>query len=337
MKLLSTMRLPRKMPSNITIGIDEVGRGPWAGPLVVCAVALNMSRHYEGLNDSKKLSKKKREMLSPYIKRNAAGIGIGWVDALELDSLGMTASLKLAARRAYDQLPVDIQQSAERIIIDGTMAMLDDPRVSFMPKADATVASVEAASIVAKVARDTYMMRLGKLFPGYGFASHVGYGTAAHSEALRKFGPIKGVYRYSFAPIKKLVDAAAVAEAAKHRKVEETMGRKAECVAADYLTEQGWEIVDRNWKTPECEIDIVARKGKVLNFCEVKYRENDTHGDGVAAITKTKLQQMTFASQVYQKMNPASKYFDIMISCCSLHGEPIVVDNYIDNLSLDLI
>lgn len=325
------------MPNNITIGIDEVGRGPWAGPLVVCAVALDMDRTYKGLNDSKKLSKKRREALSPYIKKNALGIGIGWVDAPELDRLGMTASLKLAAKRAYDQLSEEVKRSAERIIIDGTMAMLDDPRVSFMPKADATVAAVEAASIVAKVARDNYMTQLDRLFPGYKFASHMGYGTAAHTEALAKFGVIKGLHRASFAPIRRLLNAVAEAEAAERHKVEETMGRKAESVAADYLVEQGWEIVDRNWKTPECEIDIVAKKGKVLNFCEVKYRENAVHGDGVAAITKIKLQQMTFACQVYQKMNPASKYFDIMLSCCSLHGQPIVVDNYIDNLSLDLI
>lgn len=304
-----------------------MGRGPWAGPLVVSAVALDMSRTYEGLDDSKKLTAKKRDRLAIYTKQNALGIGIGWVDPRQLDKLGMTASLKLAACRAYAQLPVAVRQSAEQIVIDGNIAMLDDPRVLVLVKADAKVQAVSAASIVAKVARDTYMAQLDKLFLGYGFAKHVGYGTKAHSKALAKLGVIPGVHRASFAPIRKLLGEM---PDIKGDKVSATDGRKAEAVAADYLVERGYRVIDRNWKTKLCEIDIVATKGDWLYFVEVKYREDDRHGDGVSAITPKKLDQMKFAAKVYLHDNPriADKY-NPQLMAVSLHGRPAVVDDVI--------
>lgn len=321
------------MKNSLTIGIDEVGRGPLAGPLVVAAVALDNSQPHAAFNDSKKLTSRRREELVPQIQAVALGIGIGWVDAPLLDKLGMTESLKLAARRAYMQLPKSVKEDAARIVIDGNIKMLDDERVVTIIKADAKVAAVEAASIAAKQARDHYMYELAKLFPQYQFEHHVGYGTEAHMRALAEYGALKGIHRYSFRPVAQLCG---VVER-KVNKVDQTRGRQAETCAANYLVRAGYEIIERNWKTPEVEVDIIARKGHELNFVEVKYRETAEHGDGVAAITRKKLEQMTLGCEMYQKYYPAAIGFDAKLSMIALSGDPIQVDQFINNLSLDLL
>ncbi len=183
------------------VGIDEVGRGPWAGPLVVGAVVLG-DTDIEGLTDSKKLSAKRREQLAKEIYDNAAAVGLGWVHAHELDEIGMKASLVEATKRAVAQITVPYHE----IIIDGTVNFLEDTNkglyVTTMKKADLLVASVSAASIVAKVARDAYMAEQAAVYPKYGFESHVGYGTAKHSAAIDKFG-VTPLHRLSFAPLRK--------------------------------------------------------------------------------------------------------------------------------------
>lgn len=311
--------------SHITIGIDEVGRGPWAGPLLVSAVALDMNKKYQGLADSKKLTKKRREKLAPYVKQVALGIGLGWVDVHELDRLGMTASLKLGAERAFKQLPVDVRNNADRIIVDGNIRMLDDPRASTLIKADDKVQAVSAASIVAKVARDDYMAELSRIFPGYGFDKHAGYGTKVHMESLRGNGVIKGVHRVSFAPIKKLLGE----NTNKHQPVENTIGRQAEAVAAEYLAANGFKVIDRNWKTKLCEIDIVAIRGNDLCFIEVKYRGNYNAGTGMDAITRTKLAQMKKAAIIYCQSHPQTANLNPRLLAVSLSGLPPVVDNVV--------
>lgn len=317
-----------KANSNITIGIDEVGRGPWAGPLLVSAVALDMNRSYDGLADSKKLTKKRRQSESVYIKQCALGIGLGWVNANELDRLGMTKALKLGARRAYEQIDQSIRAIARRIVIDGNINMLDDDRATVLVKADAKVQAVSAASIVAKVARDNYMLRLGQLYPGYGFERHSGYGTKAHLEALYKYGAIPGIHRLSFAPIKKLLG---VDDSHDMSNVSPTaIGRVAESVATDYLLAHGYRIVSRNWRTKLCEIDIVASKGRELLFVEVKYRKQADHGDGLAAMTDIKRRQVRFAAQIFLHDNPKfAKSMSPRIMVVSLHGDPPVVDGVI--------
>ena len=311
--------------SHITIGIDEVGRGPWAGPLLVSAVALDMNKKYQGLADSKKLTKKRREKLAPYVKQVALGIGLGWVDVHELDRLGMTASLKLGAERAFKQLPVDVRNNADQIIIDGNIRMLDDLRASTLVKADDKVQAVSAASIVAKVARDDYMAELDRTFPRYGFDKHAGYGTKAHMEALATMGVIDGVHRTSFAPIKKLMGDSTN----RRQAVEGTIGRQAEEVAADYLASNGFEVIGRNWKTKLCEIDIVAIRGDDLCFVEVKYRKNANAGTGMDAITETKLAQMKKAAIIYSQCHPQTASLNQRLLAISLSGLPPVVDNIV--------
>ena len=318
--------------SNIIIGIDEVGRGPWAGPLLVSAVALDMSQSYEGLADSKKLTKHRRELLSPYIKQRAAGIGLGWVDVSELDRLGMAASLRLGAQRAYEQLSESVREQAAEIVIDGNTKMLTDERSITLVKADAKVQAVSAASIVAKVARDSYMTQLGRLFPDYGFEKHAGYGTKHHSEALQLHGVIDGVHRRSFAPIRRLLGLAGDVniDAANHP-VELTIGRQAEHAAADYLRRNGYDVISQNWRTKTCEIDIVARRDRAIYFVEVKYRRSDESGDGLAAITATKLAQMKYAAKVYlQLMTRQTSRLDPHLLAISMSGDPPTVNDLVE-------
>ena len=183
------------------LGIDEVGRGPWAGPLVVGAVVLG-NAEIQGLTDSKKLSKKKREELDIIIRAEASGFGLGWVTAAEIDGIGLSESLKLATRRAVEQ----VKASYHEIIIDGTVNFLAGTSkgqyVTTMKKADLLISTVSAASIIAKVARDSYMTEQDLNYPGYDFASHVGYGTSKHVQAIDKLG-VTPLHRLSFAPLVK--------------------------------------------------------------------------------------------------------------------------------------
>jgi len=184
----------------ITVGIDEVGRGCWAGPLVAGAVVLG--EPIVGLKDSKKLSKLQREKLAKIIHEKAAAVGLGWVTAKEVDALGLTESVRLAMARALDQIKVDFDE----IIIDGDFNFFpDDVRASAVIKADDSVPAVSAASIAAKVARDNYMAEVAhKQFPHYEFDRHVGYGTALHLAKLTEFG-ICELHRLSYKPIQKII------------------------------------------------------------------------------------------------------------------------------------
>lgn len=282
----------------MVVGIDEVGRGPWAGPLVFGAVVLGGAT-IDGLTDSKKLTKKKREALDILIREQAVGFGLGWVSAEELDEIGMSAACTLACRRALEQITVPYTE----IIIDGVVNFLKDtgkgPYVTTMKQADLLVPSVSAASILAKVARDRFMEEQGALYPGYGFASHVGYGTKQHMDALKLMG-VTPLHRKSFAPISAVLGNE-VMKTPKKNIVGTTrnIGNESEDAAATYLQQVGYRIIERNWKTRMCEIDIVAEKNGTLYFVEVKHRKTDFQGGGVAAITRKKLEQMQFAAKVF--------------------------------------
>ena len=277
------------------LGIDEVGRGPWAGPLVVGACVLGDAQ-IDGLTDSKKLTPKKREALAPIIHEKAA-VGLGWVSAEELDRIGLSAALCKACREAVKQIHVPFHE----IIIDGTVNFLRDTplasHVQVLKKADLLVPEVSAASIVAKVARDEYMYKLAEKYPGYGFEKHVGYGTAAHKAALEKLG-VCPEHRKSFRPVAEILGKSPIAE--KNTKSTKARGDRGETAVCKYLEESGHEIVARNWKNKYCEIDIVSRFNGILCFTEVKYRRA---GRGLDAIDKKKLKQMRVAAEFYLHQN----------------------------------
>ncbi len=287
------------------LGIDEVGRGPWAGPLVVGAVVLPEHYTIEALTDSKKLTAKKRAELDILIREQALGWGLGWVHADELDTIGLSAALKLATVRAVEAVTAPYHE----IILDGTINFLKDTAkgqyVTTLAKADLLIPAVSAASIIAKVARDTYMEEQAVLYPEYGFESHVGYGTAKHSKALSEHG-VTILHRKSFAPIAKLLNQStqnnkSVATTSK------SLGDDAEEAVATWLSTRDFSIRERNWKTRYCEIDIVAEINDTRYFIEVKYRSSSKQGGGLAAITKKKLQQMMFAAELYGTNHATAK------------------------------
>ena len=178
------------------LGIDEVGRGCLAGPLVVGAVILN--EPIDGIKDSKLLTKAKREELSLQIQLTAKASALGWVSASEVDRLGLTQATALAITRALEEVKV----AYDLIIIDGSVNFLkDNPKVKTIIKADQTVPAVSAASIIAKVARDNYMNEQDALFPNYGFSKHVGYGSPEHLRNIEVHGACE-LHRLSFSPLK---------------------------------------------------------------------------------------------------------------------------------------
>lgn len=184
------------------VGIDEVGRGCLAGPLLVVAARAN-SKLPPGLKDSKKLSKNQRQKMLDLLS-NCCSFGEGWVSAYEIDRLGLTEATKLGVSRALKALDV---RNDEAVIIDGKINYCPAKykNVAALIKADDTVPIVSAASIYAKVTRDDYMAKMALEYSDYGFERHVGYGTKAHLLALQTFGPIDGFHRINYAPIKQLL------------------------------------------------------------------------------------------------------------------------------------
>lgn len=186
----------------LEIGIDEVGRGSIAGPLVVAAVAL--AAPVAGLKDSKALSRKRRYLLSREIRAQAEYLGLGWVSANELDSIGLSKALSLAASRALEKVAAE---DIRFIQLDGNFNFLSDPykaKVKLFIHGDASEPLISAASIIAKVARDEYMIAQAEIHPGYGFSSNVGYGTKEHFAAIKNLG-VCPLHRQSFEPLKSML------------------------------------------------------------------------------------------------------------------------------------
>ncbi len=181
-------------------GVDEAGRGPWAGPVVAAAVILNPADIPEGLNDSKKLTAKRREALFDEINARAK-VGTGITEVAEIDEINILNATYLAMRRAIDALP----QPPAHALIDGNRLPPDLPcTAETIVKGDGRSLSIAAASIIAKVTRDRIMVALAQQFPGYGWEKNAGYGVPAHQEGLKRLG-VTPHHRVSFKPIHKML------------------------------------------------------------------------------------------------------------------------------------
>ncbi len=179
---------------NFIAGIDEVGRGPLVGPVVTAAVILPKDFYDERINDSKKLTEKKRELLYDVIMENAISVGIGISSEDVIDEINILNATKRAMLEAVNNLSV----KPEHLLIDAVKLDTDIPQTSII-KGDAKSESIAAASIIAKVTRDRMMVELDKIHPEYDFKHNKGYGTKKHIEAIRKYGIIKE-HRKTFAP-----------------------------------------------------------------------------------------------------------------------------------------
>lgn len=182
-------------------GCDEAGRGPLAGPVVAAAVILPDAVDLPGLNDSKKLDEPARERLYPLVRQHAVAVGVGLSSPREIDTLNILRASLLAMRRAVQALAT----RADFVLIDGNQRVPDlGCEQLTVVDGDATSLSIAAASIIAKVTRDQIMVRLDRLYPGYGFGGHKGYGSPQHRQALRDLGP-SPIHRTSFAPVRALL------------------------------------------------------------------------------------------------------------------------------------
>ena len=189
---------------ELIAGVDEVGRGPLAGPVVAAAVILprdvKLIRALNGVNDSKKLTPKKRAAYYQLILTTAMSVGVGLATVAEIDELNILNATKLAMQRAISELNME----PKYLLIDYLTLDTKTPQLGIV-KGDAKSLSIAAASIVAKEVRDQLMTKLGEDYPAYGFEKNAGYGTKQHKTALDEFGYIEGIHRKSFEPVKSMV------------------------------------------------------------------------------------------------------------------------------------
>ena len=237
-------------------GVDEVGRGPLAGPVVAAAVVLPKDHSIEGLKDSKKLSKKRRTELYPIIIEHALGTGIGEVGVSTIDKINIREATFLAMDRALAQLPM----VPDRALIDGeALRSQQIPNVGVI-KGDDKIDSIKAASIIAKVTRDNIMAQYGKVYPEYGFDSNSGYGTKIHLDALDRYRATP-IHRRSFSPVKnKMPTISWLLD-------NDRIPWMCEKLAALYLRDRGYDIIeiDHGYEK-EQRINIIAKDNDDLTI-----------------------------------------------------------------------
>ncbi len=273
---------------ELVAGIDEVGRGPLAGPVVAAAVILPKECKIEGVNDSKKLSAKKREELYDIILEKAVSYGIGIVSNERIDEINILQSTYEAMREALSQL----SPKADYILADAvTIPRISTPQRGII-KGDAKSMSIGAASIVAKVYRDRLMEAFDEVYPGYGFGANKGYGSAEHIEGIKKLG-ITPIHRKTF--IKNFLPQDGDTATDK--------GNRGEVLAAKQMEKMGYEILERNFHALKGEIDIIAKKDSYIVFTEVKYRKNEAMGSPAEAVNHWKQQHIIRAAKAYIAQN----------------------------------
>lgn len=184
---------------KLICGVDEAGRGPLIGPVVAAAVILPVNYFHKDINDSKKLSEKKREELYDIIMKDAISVGVGIVDEKVIDNINIYEATKVAMKEAINNLKI----KPEHVLIDAMKLGIDIPSTSII-KGDALSESIAAASIIAKVTRDRLLIDMDKEYPMYDLKNNKGYGTKKHLEALKEFGPCK-YHRKSFKPVNELL------------------------------------------------------------------------------------------------------------------------------------
>jgi len=187
--------------TRLVAGVDEVGRGPLAGPVVAAAVILDPQRPIVGLADSKKLTERRREQLADEIRISALAWSLGRAEAEEIDSLNILQASLLAMQRAVETLPL----MAGHVLVDGNRCPELHCTAEAIVGGDARIPEISAASILAKVARDREMVAMDRCYPGYGLARHKGYPTKAHIAALAKLG-VTEIHRRTFGPVRRLLE-----------------------------------------------------------------------------------------------------------------------------------
>lgn len=279
-------------------GVDEAGRGPLAGDVYAAAVILKPGIIIEGLNDSKKLSEKKREQLFNEICEKAEAYCVAAATVEEIDRLNILQATFLAMRRAVEGLSV----TPKLVLVDGNRNPELSVHSRLVVKGDATSACIAAASILAKVSRDRYMKKLAEEYPQYGFEKHKGYGSKLHYQMLDEHG-ISPVHRRTF--LKKYVSG--------EESPAQKRGRLGEEAVCGWLLSEGCSIAARNYSAPPYgEIDIIAEKDGITAFVEVKARKEGARVSGAAAVTPSKQKKLILAALQYADAHPCGRCrFDV--------------------------
>ena len=300
-------------------GVDEVGRGPLAGPVVAAAVILPADHGIRGITDSKALDHEERVKLDAVIREKAIAFGIGVVEPEEIDRINiLNASLK-AMRVAVESL----REKPAGLLVDGVfrvpgVALPQQPVI----KGDLRCRCIGAASILAKVYRDHVMTKYDEVHPGYGFAEHKGYPCESHRKAIQKLGP-SPVHRRSFDGVlppgewDRLRTGQGALFALETPKEFETdpsreegdpfdapdahlaYGEAGEDYALQFLEAKGWTLLDRNWRIPMGELDLVVKKGDVLAFVEVKARNPSQEWRPEDAVTHAKQRKLARTARAW--------------------------------------
>ena len=247
-------------------GVDEVGRGCLAGPVVAAAVVLAPDTDIPGLDDSKVLTPDRRARIRKVIVDRALAVSLGAVPAPEIDRINILQASHKAMREALEGLAI----APERVLVDGNRVPGSRLRESAIIGGDARSISIAAASVVAKVHRDELLVGLEEEYPGYGFARHKGYGSAEHLEALQALGP-SPIHRRTFRPVAQATNEQSDLRAdSAPRPRKDTVGDLGELAAAAHLESEGYRILARQYRGAGGEIDLIARKADCVAFVEVK-------------------------------------------------------------------
>ena len=274
-------------------GIDEVGRGPLAGPVVAAAVILPKNCKIEGVNDSKKLSAQKRETLYSIICQKAISYGIGVVTAQRIDEINILQATFEAMQQALSKLSV----APDFILADAVHI----PNISTAQRGiiggDGKSISIAAASIVAKVTRDTMMQEYSKIYTGYGFEKNKGYGSQEHIKAIQTKG-LCAIHRKTF--VKNILFDNQKVSKNKQK------GQKAEQLALQEMQKLGYTILEQNFRRYTGEIDIIAKKENLIVFTEVKFRQSEKNGLPCEAVTTQKQNHIIQTANIYLSENQIS-------------------------------
>lgn len=335
---------------EVVAGVDEAGRGCLAGPVFAAAVVLPVGAVIEGLDDSKKLTPASREALFERIQLEAVAVGVGRVDAPEIDRINILQAALKAMRLALEGLGCPVGH----VLVDGDRCPGSAFEESALIEGDARSMSIAAASVVAKVSRDRCMRALDAEYPLYGFAGHKGYGSPEHLEALQEHGPCP-LHRRSFGPVAALLKPAAsdayrtfsegvencgsmaelermgtyIGEGAGLMSVQELAtlrrlyrrrrdflghpGRRGEEAAADFLVAKGYELVQRSYRGGGGEIDLVLRDGECLVFVEVKTVEGGAGDERPEErVDRAKRRRLTAAARAYMAARDGEARFDVV-------------------------
>lgn len=273
---------------SLLCGVDEAGRGPLAGDVYAAAVILPHDFIIDELNDSKKLTEKKREELYDIIISKAVSYCVATATVEEIEEHNILNATFLAMNRAVDGLNV----TPKLVLVDGNRNPHLNVHSRCVVKGDATSACIAAASILAKVERDRYMKKIADEYPQYCFEKHKGYGTQLHYEMLDKYG-VSDVHRVSF--LKKYLSG--------EKSPSQRRGEMGEEVATEYLVKNKYTIMFNNYHSAYGEVDIIAKKDDIIAFAEVKCRKRNSIATAKEAVSASKQKKIIKTAACYIQEN----------------------------------